>query len=78
MIPGGGPAEANDITGIIALLAQQEREGISRRTKEALAVAKARGVQLGNPNGIEAIRRAGKGGGAASGGNRAERRAACA
>ena len=48
--------------GIMALVAQQEREAISRRTKEALAVAKARGVRLGNPNGIEAIRQADKGG----------------
>ena len=55
--------EANDLTvGIMALVAQQEREAISRRTKEALAVAKARGVRLGNPNGVEALRRAGKGG----------------
>jgi hypothetical protein len=55
--------EANDLTvGIMALVTQQEREAISRRTKEALAMAKARGVKLGNPNGAVALRRAGKGG----------------
>ncbi len=46
--------EANDLTvGILALVAQAEREAISRRTKDALAVTKARGVRLGNPKGGE-------------------------
>lgn len=57
--------EANDLTvGVMALVAQAEREAISRRTREALAVAKGRGVRLGNPNGATALRRAGKGGAA--------------
>lgn len=57
--------EANDLTvGIMALVAQQEREAISRRTKEALAVAKSHGAKLGNPNGAAALKRAGKGGAA--------------
>jgi DNA invertase Pin-like site-specific DNA recombinase len=54
--------DANDLTvGIMSLVAQQEREAISKRTRDALQVAKARGAKLGNPNGAAALRRAGKG-----------------
>jgi len=46
------------ILHLFAALAEKERALISRRTKDALAAAKARGVQLGNPDLPEANRRA--------------------
>jgi DNA invertase Pin-like site-specific DNA recombinase len=58
--------EANELTvHIMAAVAQAERKAISKRTKEALAAAKARGTTLGNPNGAAALLRAGKGNDAA-------------
>jgi len=49
----------------MAVIAQNEREMIAKRTREALAVARQRlakdGLRLGNPNGAKALRKARKG-----------------
>ncbi len=76
--------EANDLTiGVLAVVAQAETQAISRRTKDALQVARRRVQEkgqrghgnikrLGNPNGAAALARAGKGNGAAVARIRAE------
>ena len=59
------PTADETVVGIMAVIAQRERELIAQRTKEALAMARKRlakdGRMLGNPNGAAAIRRADKG-----------------
>lgn len=72
--------DANDLTiGVLAVIAQAEREMISRRTAEALSAVKRRILaeghhqarsgafisRLGNPNGSSALLRAAKGNGSA-------------
>lgn len=45
--------EANDVTiGIMAVLAQDERERTSQRTKAALAELRSKGVALGSPSNL--------------------------
>jgi DNA invertase Pin-like site-specific DNA recombinase len=41
---------------LYAALSEKERELISTRTKAALAVLKAKGVKLGNPNSLDKAR----------------------
>jgi DNA invertase Pin-like site-specific DNA recombinase len=59
------PTADETVVGIMAVIAQREREVIAQRTREALAIARQRlertGHRLGNPNGARALRRARKG-----------------
>lgn len=59
------PTADETVVGIMAVIAQREREVIAQRTREALAIARQRlareGRRLGNPNGAKALRKARKG-----------------
>jgi DNA invertase Pin-like site-specific DNA recombinase len=50
------PHADNFTVGIMALVAQKERELISERTKAGLAAAKKRGTKLGNPHPAKAVK----------------------
>jgi DNA invertase Pin-like site-specific DNA recombinase len=51
------PHADNFTVGIMAMLAQKERELISERTRVALAAAKAKGKKLGNPENLKNVER---------------------
>ena len=46
-------AETQVITGIKLVIAQEERRKISKRTKDGLAAARAKGITLGRPRSVD-------------------------
>jgi DNA invertase Pin-like site-specific DNA recombinase len=54
-VAADNPHANKGMVQMMAMFAEMERDAISKRTKEALAAAKARGVKLGNPRLSEAI-----------------------
>jgi DNA invertase Pin-like site-specific DNA recombinase len=54
-VAADNPHANKSMLQMMAVFAEMERDAISKRTKEALAAAKARGVRLGNPRLADAI-----------------------
>jgi DNA invertase Pin-like site-specific DNA recombinase len=48
-VAADNPHANKPMVQMMTVFAEMERDAISKRTKEALAAAKARGVRLGNP-----------------------------